>query len=52
MNDDMRVYANTIVDQLIRIKDMHRYELSKKEIDSINDACNLISHNLEVLKER
>lgn len=52
MNDDLKLYANTIVEQLIRIKDMHRYELSRNEIDSINDACNLISHNLKVLKER
>lgn len=52
MNDDMRVYANTIVDQLIRIKDMHRYELSRREIDSINDACNLISHNINRLEDK
>lgn len=52
MTDEMMLYANTIVDQLIRIKDMHRYELSRKEIDSINDACNLISHNISRLEDK
>lgn len=48
---DVRVYASTLVDQLIRIKDRHRDVLSCSEVDVINDACNLIDHNLKELKK-
>lgn len=48
---DIRTYANTLIDQLIRIKDNHRDVLTFDEIEHLNDACNLISHNLERLEE-
>lgn len=46
----MRVYANTLIDRLIFIKDRHSNFLERNEIDTINDACNLISHNIEHLE--
>lgn len=52
MNEDIRIYANTLIDSLIRIKDIHRYELTRREIDQINDACNLISHNIDKLEKK
>lgn len=47
---DIGVYANCLIDELIRIKDRHRDILNSTEIDTINDACNLISHNIKELK--
>ena len=52
MSEDIKVYANTLIDLLIRIKDIHRYELTRREIDQINDACNLISHNIDKLERK
>lgn len=48
---DIKAYANTLIDQLISIKDNHRDVLTFEEIDYINDACNLISKNIERLEE-
>ena len=48
---DVTVYANTLIDQLIRIKDNHRDILNRTEVNVINDACNIIEHNIRELKE-
>ena len=48
---DIGVYANCLIDELIGIKDRHRDILSGTEIDSINDICNLVSHNIGELKK-
>lgn len=48
--NNLNTYANTLIDELIKVKDHHRDVLSKSEIDSINDICNLVQHNLEELK--
>ena len=50
MEYDVQTYANMLIDQLIRIKDRHRSELSLAEVEVINDSCNLISHNLQKLE--
>lgn len=49
---ELELYANTLVDQLILIKDRHKSELRRHEVDAINDICNLVSHNLKVLEKR
>ena len=48
---DVEVYANELVERLIRLKDANRGTLTRNEIDTINDACNIIDHNRKVLKE-
>ena len=49
---DVRVYANDVVERLIAIKDMNRDKLSRSDIDTLNDAANLISHNIkEIVRE-
>ena len=48
---DVTVYANTIIDGLIAIKDLHRDVLTRSEVDTINDACNLIEANIRELKK-
>ena len=50
---DVRVYANDVVDRLIALKDMNRDKLSRSEIETLNDAANLIYHNIkEIVKAR
>ena len=49
---DVHVYANVLIDELIAIKDMHRDVLTRTEVESINDACNLISHNIKEIKHK
>ena len=51
MNIDIEVYANELVERLIRLKDSNKQTLTRNEIDTINDACNLIDHNRKELKE-
>lgn len=46
----VRIKANTLIDQMIRIKDNHRDILTMTEIDAINDMCNLVSHNIDRLE--
>ena len=46
----MMIYANTLIDRLIYIKDRHRDELNLMERDTINAACNLIAHNMDKLE--
>lgn len=48
--NDIAVYANTIIDGLIAIKDLHRDVLTRSEVDTLNDAANIISHNIKELK--
>ena len=49
---DVRVYANDVVDRLIALKDINRDKLSKSEVETLNDAANLISHNIkEIVRE-
>ena len=48
---DLEVYASTLVDELIAIKDHHKDVLNRSEVDSINDACNLIYHNRKEIKK-
>ena len=47
---DVTVYANTIIDGLIAIKDFHRDVLTRSEVETLNDAANIISHNIKELK--
>lgn len=47
---DIQVYGNALIDEMCLIKDRHRDVLSRTEIDSINDICNLVQHNLKELK--
>ena len=48
---DLELYASMTVDRLINIKDRHKSELSLDEIETINNACNLIYHNRKVLEQ-
>lgn len=48
---DLELYASKIVDELIRIKDMHKDIFYADEINTINNACNLIYHNRKVLEK-
>ena len=50
MNEDVKTYAHTLVDQLINIKDFHRGELLGSEVEAINDVCNLIIDNMDNLE--
>ena len=52
MNSELIVYALSVIDQLIWIKDRHRGELSVDEIDTLNHACNLIEHNINQLENK
>lgn len=47
---DVAVYANMIIDQLIAIKDRHRDVLNSTEVDTLNNAANLIEVNIKELK--
>ena len=50
--NDVRVYANDVVERLIALKDMNRDKLSSSEIETLNDAANLIYHNIkEIVRE-
>lgn len=49
---DVRVYANDVVERLIALKDMNRDKLSRSDIETLNDAANLIYHNIkEIVRE-
>lgn len=49
---DVRVYANDVVDRLNGIKDRNLDKLSRSEIETLNDACNIIEHNIkEIVRE-
>lgn len=49
---DVRVYANDVVERLISLKDRNRDKLSRSEIDTLNDAANLIYNNIkEIVRE-
>ena len=49
---DVRVYANDVVDRLNAVKDKNRDKLSTSDIEALNDAANLILHNLkEIVRE-
>ena len=49
---DVRVYANDVVDRLNALKDKNRDKLSSTEIETLNDAANLILHNIkEIVRE-
>ncbi len=49
---DVRVYANDVVERLISLKDMNRDKLSRSDIDTLNDAANLIYNNIkEIVRE-
>lgn len=45
--NDVRIYANDVVERLIALKDMNRDKLSRSEIETLNDAANLIYHNIK-----
>ena len=46
------INANDVVDRLNALKDKNRDKLSSSEIDTLNDAANLISHNIkEIVRE-
>ena len=40
---------NGLVEKLIRIKDRHYAEMDRDERDALNDACNVIYYNIDVL---
>lgn len=49
---DVRVYANDVVDRLNALKDKNRDKLCPTEIETLNDAANLILHNIkEIVRE-
>lgn len=49
---DVRVYANDVADRLNALKDMNRDKLSRSDIETLNDAANLILHNIkEIVRE-
>lgn len=49
---NVRVYANDVVDRLNLIKDRNRDKLSPSEIETLNEAANLILHNIkEIVRE-
>ena len=49
---DVRVYANDVVDRLNALKDKNRDKLCRTEIETLNDAANLILHNIkEIVRE-
>ena len=49
---DVRVYANDVVDRLNALKDKNRDKLCRTEIEALNDAANLILHNIkEIVRE-
>ena len=49
---DVRVYANDVIDRLNGIKDRNLDKLSRSEIETLNDAMNLIRNNIkEIVRE-
>ena len=48
---DLEMYANRIVDELILIKDRHKQDFRRDEVETINNAANLIYHNRKVLEK-
>lgn len=49
---NVRTYANDVVERLISLKDRNRDKLSASDIDTLNDAANLIYHNIkEIVRE-
>lgn len=48
---DVRIYANDVVERLISLKDMNRDKLSRSDIETLNDAANLIYKNIGKLTE-
>lgn len=49
---NVRMYANDVVERLIALKDMNKDKLSMSEIETLNDAANLIYHNIkEIVRE-
>lgn len=49
--EQVEVYANELVERLIRLKDANRSTLTRNEVDTINDACNIIDHNKRLLEQ-
>lgn len=49
--EQIEVYAGELVERLICLKDTNRSTLTRNEVDTINDACNLIDHNIKLLEE-
>lgn len=49
--DQVIAYANNLIEKLIALKDSNKGTLTRNEIDTINDACNLIDHNIKLLEE-
>ena len=44
-----KLEINTLIEELIRIKDNHDLSLSERE--TINKACNVFEHNQDILTE-
>lgn len=49
--EQVEVYANELVERLIRLKDANKSTLTRNEVDTINDACNIIDHNRKLLEQ-
>lgn len=48
--NNVEQYANGLVERLISLKDSNKGTLTRSEIDTLNDAANLIYHNRKELK--
>lgn len=49
---NVRMYANDVAERLISLRDRNRDKLSSSDIDTLNDAINLIYHNIkEIVRE-
>jgi hypothetical protein len=48
---NVRMYANDVAERLISLRDRNRDNLSARDIDTLNDAANLIYKNIGKLTE-
>ena len=48
--NNLEQYADGLVERLISLKDSNKGTLTRSEIDTLNDAANLIYHNRKALK--
>lgn len=46
-----KLELNILIEKVIGIRDRHRDVLSIEELDVLADMCNVIDHNIEVLRE-
>lgn len=51
MDKDISVYACELVERIINLKDRYKSVMNRTDIDTLNDAANIIYHNRKELKE-